>query len=233
MFSKCKETINYYFSPKSRLPHSPDQFTILHRHHKYLQEHWRPRAHICAAATITICIIIYQMVATTVVVTDTIARFARTLLAYIFTVYLYIPRYELSALSKCSVLTACMLTLNVFNQSVEIYIAPLQDSYSEALLTQAKWKRTVLRRWWNWEQATFGRCLRSTGSPFQVFGPTNHRKWTGLHCRRVGEWDHQITVSRGPECTTACTWGERAAELSQIGGRPARQAPPHQGCELL
>ena len=56
----------------------------------------------------------------------------------------------------------------------------------------------------------------------------NHRKLTGLHCRRAGEWD-QITVSRGPECMTACTWGERAAKLAQIGGRPARQAPPHQG----
>jgi len=38
------------------------------------------------------------------------------------------------------------------NQSVKIYIAPLQDTYSEALQTQAKRKRTVLRRWWNWEQ---------------------------------------------------------------------------------
>ena len=51
-------------------------------------------------------------------------------------------------------------------QSIKIYIAPLQDPYSEALPTQAKQKRTVLRRWWNWEQASFGRCLRSTGSPF-------------------------------------------------------------------
>jgi len=46
------------------------------------------------------------------------------------------------------------------NQSIKIYIVPLQDPYSEALPTQAKWKKTVLRRWWNWEQATFGRCLR-------------------------------------------------------------------------
>ena len=35
-----------------------------------------------------------------------------------------------------------------FNQSVKIDIASLQDSYSEALLTQAKRKRTALRRWW-------------------------------------------------------------------------------------
>src|SRR6218665_1776344 len=35
------------------------------------------------------------------------------------------------------------------NQSVKIYIAPLQDTYSEALPTQAKRKRRVFRRWWN------------------------------------------------------------------------------------
>ena len=45
------------------------------------------------------------------------------------------------------------------NQSIKIYIAPLQDTNSEALPTQAKRKRTLLRRWWNWEQAPFGRCL--------------------------------------------------------------------------
>ena len=51
-------------------------------------------------------------------------------------------------------------------------MAPLQEPYSEELLTQAKRKRTVLRRWWNWEQVPFGRCLRSIGSPFQVVGQT-------------------------------------------------------------
>src|SRR6218665_1825824 len=35
------------------------------------------------------------------------------------------------------------------NQSIKIYIAPLQDTYSEALPTQAKRKRIVFRRWWN------------------------------------------------------------------------------------
>src|SRR6218665_3801515 len=50
-----------------------------------------------------------------------------------------------------------------------------------------------------------------------------------LHCRRAGEWDPQITLDRGPQCTTACTRRERATELAQIGGRPARQTPPHQG----
>jgi len=35
------------------------------------------------------------------------------------------------------------------NLSIKIYIAPLQDPYSEALPTQAKRISTVLRRWWN------------------------------------------------------------------------------------
>ena len=57
---------------------------------------------------------------------------------------------------------------------------------------------------------------------------TNHIKRTGRHSRRAGEWDHQITVNRGRQCSTACTRREREAETSQIGGRPARQALPHQ-----
>jgi len=62
------------------------------------------------------------------------------------------------------------------NQSIKIYIAALKDPYSEALPIQAKRNRTVLRRWWNWEQAPFGRCLRSIGSPFQVVGPTTEKE---------------------------------------------------------
>jgi len=44
----------------------------------------------------------------------------------------------------------------VINQSIKIYIVPLQEG-SEALPTQAKRNSTVLRRWWNWEQTPFGR----------------------------------------------------------------------------
>src|SRR6218665_971498 len=62
------------------------------------------------------------------------------------------------------------------NQSIKIYIAPFQESYSEALPTQAKRKRTVSRKWWNCEQAPFGRCLRSIGRPFQVVGPTTEKE---------------------------------------------------------
>jgi len=55
------------------------------------------------------------------------------------------------------------------------------------------------------------------------------QKRTGLHCRKAGEWDHQIAMDRELQCTTACT----RRELVQIGGRPARQAPPHQGCDSV
>jgi len=99
------------------------------------------------------------------------------------------------------------------NQPINQSTASLQDSYWEALPTQAKWKRTVLRRWRNWEQATFGRWLRSIGSPFQVDGPTTEKE----------------CVCIVPQCTTACTRRERATELAQIRGCQARQSPPNQG----
>jgi len=86
------------------------------------------------------------------------------------------------------VLEGLLLTTSIFNvnQSIKIYIASLQDSYSEALPTQAKRKRTVFRRWWNWEQAPFGRWLRSIGSPFQVVGPTTEKE----HAFIVAEQGH-------------------------------------------
>src|SRR6218665_1611048 len=62
------------------------------------------------------------------------------------------------------------------NQSIKIYIAPLHDPYSEALLTQAKRKRTGLRRWWNGEQAPFGRCLKSIGRPVQAVGSRKEKE---------------------------------------------------------
>jgi len=68
----------------------------------------------------------------------------------------------------------------IFIQSIKIYIAPLQGPYSEALPTQAKRKRTVLGRWWNWEQASFSRCLRSIGSSFQVVGPTTEKERSSI-----------------------------------------------------
>jgi len=51
------------------------------------------------------------------------------------------------------------------SQSInENLCSALQDPYSEALSTQAKWKWTVFGSWWNWGQAPFGRCFKSKGS---------------------------------------------------------------------
>jgi len=104
------------------------------------------------------------------------------------------------------------------NQSVKIYIAPLQDTYSEVLPTQAKRKRRVFRRWWNWEQAPFGRCLRSTGSSFQGFGPTTENERVCI----VGERANR---------TTKLPWAEdrsvQRLHMRREGGRACadRRAP--------
>jgi len=55
-----------------------------------------------------------------------------------------------------------------FNQLIKIYIAPLQGPYSEALPTQAKRERTVLRRWWNC--VAYRHCLGGALDGF--FAPT-------------------------------------------------------------
>ena len=118
-------------------------------------------------------------------------------------------------------------SISYTNQSVKIYIAPLQDTYSEALPIQDKRKRAVFRRWWNWEQAPFGRCLISTGSPFQVLGqpqkmngsalsqggrmgPPNYREqrtgvYDGLHMTREGgraraDWRAPSQTSTATSC---------------------------------
>ena len=46
-------------------------------------------------------------------------------------------------------------------------------------------KRTVLRRWWNWEQVPFGRCLRSIGRPFQVVLPTTEKEHVSIVAERA------------------------------------------------
>jgi len=52
-----------------------------------------------------------------------------------------------------------------------------------------------------------GKLAKKLGKPYEISGHDNEQETA-----ERGEWDHQITVSRGPECTTACTRGERAAE---------------------
>jgi len=110
-----------------------------------------------------------------------------------FPQYFGCPQYFLqvysSALRNTLVydsLDRCLWGTISINQSIKIYLAPLQDPYLEALLSQTKQKRTVLRRWWNWEQAPFGRCFRSNGCPFQMVGPITaaYLSWSSLCWRR-------------------------------------------------
>src|ERR1043165_10141682 len=53
-----------------------------------------------------------------------------------------------------------------------IYIAPLQENYSEALPTPARLKRAVLRCEKNIGEKVLGKRRSSRGRPFQVEGPT-------------------------------------------------------------
>src|SRR6218665_1071705 len=61
----------------------------------------------------------------------------------------------------------------------EIYIAPLQGYYSEALPTLARLKRRVLRLESNVSERILGNNLCDRGSPFHTEGPTteNARAW--------------------------------------------------------
>src|SRR6218665_3336590 len=93
------------------------------------------------------------------------------------------------------------------NQSVKIYIAPLQDTYSDALPTHAKRKRSLEKV--VELQAPFGRCLidlleihsRFLDQPQKMnefalsqrgrMGPRNYREqrtgvYDGLHMKREG-----------------------------------------------
>ena len=113
---------------------------------------------------------------------------------------------------------------------------PLQDPYSEALLTQAKLKRKVLRRWWNCN-GTFGRCLRSVRSPFHIAGPTTDNEWVcvtaeranvitklpwtedtvydGLHKKREG--GRACADRRAPSQTSTTTPGTRSCKRCVVG----------------
>ena len=81
------------------------------------------------------------------------------------------------------------------NQSIKIYIVPFQDQFSEVLSTQTKWKRTVLRKWWIWEQAPFGRCLSAIGTPFQVVESTTEK-------------EHVCIIAERANGTTKLPWAE-------------------------
>src|ERR1043165_7033420 len=56
-----------------------------------------------------------------------------------------------------------------------IYIAPLQENYSEALPTPARPKRAVLMCEKNIGEKVLGKRRSSRGRPFQVEGPTTKK----------------------------------------------------------
>src|SRR6218665_1132971 len=55
---------------------------------------------------------------------------------------------------------------------LNIYIAPLQENYSEALPTPARSNKAVLRREKNAGEVVLLKMRSSEGRPFQVEGPT-------------------------------------------------------------
>jgi len=74
---------------------------------------------------------------------------------------------------------ATHLTLLVMsiNQSInENFLSTPSRSPFRRAPTKTKWKRTLFRIWWNWEQAPFGCCFTSKGKSFQVVGPTTEKE---------------------------------------------------------
>src|SRR6218665_1069552 len=58
---------------------------------------------------------------------------------------------------------------------LNIYIAPLQENYSEALPTPARSNKAVLRREKNAGEVVLLKMRNSEGRPFQVEGPTTEK----------------------------------------------------------
>src|SRR3984885_2542491 len=73
---------------------------------------------------------------------------------------------------------------------MDIYIAPLQEIYSEALPTPAQRKRTVLRLERKTDEMDPRRRRSSRGSPFQFEGPRTEKAWFCLmEVRANGTWN--------------------------------------------
>src|SRR6218665_3197393 len=62
-------------------------------------------------------------------------------------------------------------SISIYFSSYGIYIAPLQDNYSEALQAQAWAKTKLFRRLINELKKSRGRERNSRGRPFQIEGP--------------------------------------------------------------
>src|ERR1700735_3175485 len=82
-----------------------------------------------------------------------------------------------------------VIFIYLFIYLMDIYIAPLQGIYSEALPTLARRKRTVLRLERNTDGIDLGRRRSSRGSPFQVEGPrTEKARFCLMEVRANGTW---------------------------------------------
>src|ERR1700733_2534267 len=80
---------------------------------------------------------------------------------------------------------------------MDIYIAPLQEIYSEALPTPAQRKRTVLRLERKTDEMDPRRRRSSRGSPFQFEGPRTEKAWFCLmEVRANGTWRRPCSDER-------------------------------------
>src|SRR6218665_1547600 len=59
---------------------------------------------------------------------------------------------------------------------------------------------------------------------------TKHRKGTGLHCSRAGEWDHQITVNRGSQCVYDGLHKKRECGIALTDRRTSTATPRTRSC---
>jgi len=117
----------------------------------------------------------------------------------------------------------------VHNKSIKLknYIGPLQDPYSEALPEPPDPGQGEKKNLQKLVKLRAGSILE-VPQLWEKLVPgcwTNHRQGTVLHCRRAIEWDHQIAVERGYSRVRQLAM--RATMLTQIGGRAAREGPPH------
>src|ERR1700733_15029059 len=101
---------------------------------------------------------------------------------------------------------------------MDIYIAPLQGIYSEALPTLARRKRTVLRLERNTEGIDLERRRSSRGSPFQVEGPRTEK---ALFCL--------MEVRANGTCRRPCS--DERSDLEPPALRVVQQHAPTQKLE--
>src|SRR6218665_2525280 len=90
-----------------------------------------------------------------------------------------------------------LLLLFIHSFITEIYIAPLQGHYSEALPTLARLKRSVLRLEKNVSERILGSNLCDKGSPFHTEGPTTENAWAWVV-------DERAKGTRSNPCSDKC-----------------------------